>query len=107
MATRVACNKEGNGDGHKSDGDGYKSDGNESDRQATATRAMVMAMVTAKATTWVILMVTRLAGDKEGKGEGGKGDGDDDEGDTGAMKRARAARQWQRQQGWQASRWQW
>ena len=37
-----------------------------------------MAMVTAKATTWVIVMVTRLAGNKEGKGKGGKGDGDDD-----------------------------
>jgi uncharacterized membrane protein YgcG len=58
---------------------------------ATATRAMatrvmgkqqrrgqLMAMVTAKATTWVIVMVTRLAGNKEGKGKGGKGDGDDD-----------------------------
>ena len=35
-------------------------------------------MVTAM--TWVMAMVTRLAGDKEGKGEGGKGDGDGDEG---------------------------
>ena len=34
-----------------------------------ATRAM--AMVTA--TMWVMAMVTRLAGDEEGKGEGGKG----------------------------------
>ena len=42
----------------------------------TATSAM--AMVTA--TTWVMAMVTRLAGDKEDKGEGGKGDGDGDEG---------------------------
>ena len=42
----------------------------------TVTR--VMAMVTA--TRWVMVMVTRLAGDKEGKGEGGKGDGDGDEG---------------------------
>ena len=41
-----------------------------------ATRAM--AMVTA--TTWVMAMVTRLAGDEEGKGEGGKGDGNGDEG---------------------------
>jgi hypothetical protein len=30
--------------------------------------------------TWVMVMVTRLAGDEEGKGEGGKGDGDGDEG---------------------------
>ncbi len=27
-----------------------------------------------------MLMVTRLAGDEEGKGEGGKGDGNGDEG---------------------------
>ncbi len=42
----------------------------------TTTRAM--RMVTA--TTWVMVMVTRLAGDKEGKGEGGEGNGDGDEG---------------------------
>jgi hypothetical protein len=41
---------------------------------------MVMAMETAKATTWVMVMVKRMAGNKEGKGKGGKGDGDDDEG---------------------------
>ncbi len=35
-------------------------------------------MVMAKATTWVMVMVTRLAGNKEGKGEGSKGDADDD-----------------------------
>ncbi len=35
-------------------------------------------MVTA--TAWVMAMVTRLAGDKEGKGEGGKGNGDDEGG---------------------------
>ncbi len=34
LATRVACDKEG-------DGDGGKSDGNKGGRQATATRAMV------------------------------------------------------------------
>ncbi len=56
LATRVACDKEG-------DGDSYKSDGNEGDRRATAMRAMVTAMATAKATTWVMVMVTRLAGD--------------------------------------------
>jgi hypothetical protein len=38
MMTRVACNKEGNGNG-------YKSDGNKGDRQATATRVMVTAKV--------------------------------------------------------------
>ncbi len=39
-----------------------------------ATRATVTA------TTWVMATVTRLAGDKEGKGEGGKGNGDGDDG---------------------------
>ncbi len=89
MATRVACDKEGNGDG-------YKSNGNKGDGRSTATRAMVTAMATAKATMWVMVMVTRLAGDKEGRGEGGKGDGDDNEGGAWATERARAARQWQR-----------
>ncbi len=79
------------------------SDGNEGDGRATATRAMVTAMVTAKATTWVMVMVTRLTGDKEGKGEGGKGNGDDNDGGTRATERARAARQWRWQQGWRAS----
>jgi hypothetical protein len=32
------------------------------------------------ATTWMMVMVTRLAVDKEGKGEGGKGDGNGDDG---------------------------
>jgi hypothetical protein len=45
MATRVACNKEGNGDGGKSDG--YKGDG-----QARATR--VMAKVKATMTTTAV-----------------------------------------------------
>ncbi len=57
------------------------------------------AMVTAKATTWVMVMVTRLTGNKEGKGKGGKGNGDDNEGGARATERARAARQWQRRQG--------
>ena len=69
LATRVECHEE-------SDGFGSKSDGNKGGRQLTATR--VMAMVTTM--TWVMVMVTRLAGDKEGKGEGGKGDGNGDEG---------------------------
>ncbi len=55
LVTRVACNEEGVGDG-------YKSDGDEGDGRATATRAMVTAMATAKTTTWVMVMVTRLAG---------------------------------------------
>jgi hypothetical protein len=97
LVTRVACDKEG-------DGNGYKSDGNKGDRQAMATRAMVTAMATAKAkaTMWVMAMVTRIAGGKEGKGEGGKGNGDDDEGGTWATERARVARQWQQQHGWRA-----
>ncbi len=69
LATRVACDKE-------SDGFGGKSDGSEGGRRLTATRTMV----TVTATTWLMAMVTRLAGDKEVKGEGGKGDGDGDEG---------------------------
>ena len=68
LATRVECDEESNGFGSKSDG-------NEDGRRLTATRVMgtVMAMM------WMV-MVTRLAGNKEGKGEGGKGDGDGDEG---------------------------
>ena len=71
----MAGDKTGNGDGGKSDGDDNKVGGQatasngEGGRQLTATRAM--AMVTAM--RWVMVMVTRLAGDKEGKGEGGKG----------------------------------
>ena len=41
LVTRVACDKEG-------DGDGYKSNGNEGDGRAMATRGMVTAMATAK-----------------------------------------------------------
>ncbi len=57
LVTRVACDEEG-------DGDGYKCDGDKGDGRAMATRAMVTAMATAKATTWVKVMVTRLTGDK-------------------------------------------
>ncbi len=35
-------------------------------------------MATAKVTMWVMVMVTRLAGNEKGKDEGGKGNGDDD-----------------------------
>ena len=69
LAMRVECDEESNGFGGKSDG-------NKCGRRLTATRAF--AMVTA--TTWLMVTVTRLAGDEEGKGEGGKGDGDGDEG---------------------------
>jgi hypothetical protein len=114
MAMRVVGDKEGEGNDEK-DGVGNEgcvrrrgrwqrlSNGDEGDWQATATRAMVTVMATAKATTWVMVMVTRLTGDEEGKGKGGKGDGDDDEGGAQATERARAARQWRRQQGWRVS----
>ncbi len=113
-AMRVVGDEEGEGNDEK-DGVGDEggmqrrgrwqrlSDGDEDDGRATAMREMVTAMATAKATTWVMVMVTRLTGDEECKGEGGKGDGDDDEGGARAMERARAARQWRRRQGWRAS----
>ena len=69
LATRVECDEE-------SAGFGGKSDGNEGGRRLTATR--VMATVTT--TTWLLVTVTRLAGNAEGKGEGDMGDGDGDEG---------------------------
>jgi hypothetical protein len=37
-------------------------------------------MVAVTATMWAMAMVTRLAGDEEGKGNGGKGKGDSDDG---------------------------
>ncbi len=89
LATSVACDKEG-------DGVGCKSDGNEGDGRATPTRAMATAMATTKATAWVMVMVTRLSGDKKGTGKGGKGNGGDNEGGTQATERARAVRQWRR-----------
>ncbi len=69
LATRVECDK-------GSDGFGGKSDGNEGGRRLTATRALATVM----AATWLMVKVTRLTGDEEGKGEGGKGDGGGDEG---------------------------
>ena len=69
LATRVECDEE-------SDGFGGKSNGNKGGRRLTVTR--VMAMVTAM--MWLMVTVTKLAGNEEGKGEGGKGDGDGDEG---------------------------
>jgi hypothetical protein len=70
LATRVECDEE-------SDGFGGKSDGNKGGRRLTATRAMT----TMTAMAWMMATVTRLMGNKEGKGEGGKGNGDCDEGD--------------------------
>ncbi len=62
VATKVSCNKEGGGDGGKSDG-------NKGGGQATAT-----------ATTWAMVAVMRLVGNKEGKCKGGtfNSDGNED-----------------------------
>ncbi len=60
-------------------------------------------MTMVKTMTWVMVMVTRLAGNEENKGKGGKGDGDDYEGGAQVTERARAARRWRWQQGWRAS----
>jgi hypothetical protein len=70
LAMRVGCNEESNCFGGKSNG-------NKGGRRLTVTRAMAIAT----STTWVMVVVTRLAGNEEGKGEGGKGDGDSDDGD--------------------------
>jgi hypothetical protein len=59
---KVLCNKEGSGNGGKSDG-------NEGGGQATAT-----------AMTWVMAKETRLTGNNEGKCKGGKGNGNGNEG---------------------------
>ena len=69
LATRVECDEESNGFCGKSNG-------NEDGRQLTATRAMA----TMTATMGGMVVVTRLAGNEEGKDEGGKGNGDGDEG---------------------------
>ncbi len=68
LVTRVACDKEGNGDSSESNG-------NKGGRQAMATRAMA----TAKVITWAIMMATRQAGDEEGYGKGSKGNGNGNE----------------------------
>ncbi len=67
LAMRVACNKEGYGDNNEGNGD-------EGGGRASATRAMVMATVTAP--RWAIVTTMRLSGDEKGKGKGGKGNGD-------------------------------
>ncbi len=66
--TRVACNKEGNGNGGKSNG---KKGG----RQEIAMRVMATAMLT----TWAMVTVTKLVCNKEGKSKGGKSNGNGDE----------------------------
>ncbi len=63
LATRVACNKEGNGNS-------IKGNGNEGGGRAMATRAM--------ATMWAMVMVMRLAGNKVGRGKGVMGNGNGD-----------------------------
>ena len=69
----MAGDETGNGDGGKSDGNDDKVVGQatasngKGGRQLTVTRAMVRVT----ATTWVMATVTRLVGNKEGKGEGG------------------------------------
>ncbi len=55
LATRVECNKE-------SDGFGGKSNGNKGGRRSMVTRAMATVI----ATMWVMAMLTRLVGDKQG-----------------------------------------
>jgi hypothetical protein len=69
LATRAACNKESNGNSANSNDD-------KGGRQATATRAMAMAI----AKIWGMAMATRRVGNKEGKGKGGKDNGDGNEG---------------------------
>ena len=72
---RLAGDETGNGDGGKSDGDNDKVGGQatasngEGGRRLMATRAMMMVTATMR----VMLMVTRLVGNEEGKDEGGKG----------------------------------
>jgi hypothetical protein len=70
MMTRVAGNKEGDGDSNNV-GNGNSNKGG---RRVTATRAI--AAVTATATTWAMATMTRVAGNIEGNGKGGKGGGD-------------------------------
>ena len=90
MGIRVAGDEEGERDescDKESNGFGGKSDGNEGGRRLTATRAMA----TVTAMTWVMVTVTRLAGNKEGKGVSGKGDGDEEAMTTVARAVAKAA----------------
>jgi hypothetical protein len=82
MATKVLCNKEGGGNGGKSDG-------NKGGGWATLT-----------ATMWAMATVTRLAGDKESKCKGGKGNGDGNEGRWRWRQRLKPFQRWQQQQQW-------
>ena len=112
MGIRVMGDEEGEGDvaGDGIDNEGgvqqrerwlwQQEHGNKGGRQLTVTRAMV----TATAMTLVMVMVTRLAGDEEGKGEGGKGDGNSDE-RWWVTKRQwrRRQEQWRQRQWWRSS----
>ncbi len=83
VATKVSCNKEGGGDGGKSDGD-------EGSGQATVT-----------ATTWAMAAAMRLAGDEEGKCKGGtfNSDGNKDRWQW-QQPPLKLFQQWQRPQQW-------
>jgi hypothetical protein len=61
LATRVACNEEG-------DGISNKGDGNEGGGQTMVKKAI--------ATMWAMAAVMRVAGDKKDKGEDGKSNGE-------------------------------
>ncbi len=78
MAAKVSCNKEGGGDGGKSNHD---KDGGQ---------------VTATVTTWAMATETRLAGDKEGKCKGSKGNGNGNEGGRGRQQWLKQGQWWQR-----------
>jgi hypothetical protein len=58
LATRVECDKEGNGFGSKSNG-------NKGGGQATVIRAMAMV----RAMTWAMATVTRVAGEQQQQGQ--------------------------------------
>ncbi len=83
---KVSCNKEGGGNGSKSDG-------NKGGRQATAM-----------ATTWAMATETRLVGDEEGKCKGSKGNGEGNEGRGWWRQWLKQGQWWHRRQQWQ---WRW
>ncbi len=82
VATKVLCNKEGGGDGSKSNDD--KGGG----------------QVTATAMTWAMVTATRLAGDEEGKCKGSKGNCNGDKGGWQWQQRLKPFQRWQRQKQW-------
>jgi hypothetical protein len=86
VATKVSCNKEGGGNGGKSDG-------NKGGGQAMAT-----------ATTWVMAMAMRLASNKEDKCKGGKFNCNGNKGGWQWQQPLKPFQRWQRQQQWL---WQW